>query len=216
MFVKENQPHLLCHIRNLFERAQRRTGELQVVDDPALMLRSLPVQGKRLRVVGDSDRRLVIVRAHSGDKGHGRYEERRLETLTVPSWAQSLDWPGAVQIFRIERFTRQQRTRKTRGDVVYGITSLSAKEAGPAQLLQLCRGHWSIENRLHWVRDVTFDEDRSTVRSRSIPQVMAALRNTVIGILRLAGHRNIAAACRSYANRAYQTVHMILKPPTFE
>lgn len=61
------------------------------------------------------------------------------------------------------------------------------------------REHWHIENKLHWVRDVTFDEDRSTVHSGHIPQVMAVMRNTAIGLLRLLGHTNIARACRQMA-----------------
>jgi len=67
------------------------------------------------------------------------------------------------------------------------------------RLLGLVRGHWSIENQSHWVRDVTFDEDRSQVRCGNIPQVMATLRNTAIGLLRWAGYTNIAAACRRLA-----------------
>jgi hypothetical protein len=84
-------------------------------------------------------------------------------------------------------------------EVVYGITSLSPERGTPEQLLALVRGHWQIENKLHWVRDVTFDEDRSQVRCGNIPQVIAALRNTTIGLLRWAGYSNIAAACRRFA-----------------
>jgi predicted transposase YbfD/YdcC len=71
------------------------------------------------------------------------------------------------------------------------------------------RGHWRIENRLHWVRDVTFDEDRSTVRCGSTPQVMVALRNTAIALARLAGHNNIAAACRQYAARPWAALALL-------
>jgi hypothetical protein len=86
-----------------------------------------------------------------------------------------------------------------RHEVVYGITSLSRERATAAQLLKLWREHWHIENKLHWVRDVTFDEDRSQVRVGHIPQVMAALRNTAISLLRVWGAENIAAACRRFA-----------------
>jgi hypothetical protein len=64
-------------------------------------------------------------------------------------------------------------------------------------------------NRIHWVRDVTFDEDRSTVRCGNIPQVMAALRNLAIGLARLAGHTNIAAACRHYAARPWAALALL-------
>ena len=83
--------------------------------------------------------------------------------------------------------------------MVYGVSSLVPERSTPAQLLAFVRGQWQIENRSHWVRDVTFDEDRSQVRCGSIPQVMAALRNTAIGLLRAAGYANIAAACRRFA-----------------
>jgi predicted transposase YbfD/YdcC len=80
-------------------------------------------------------------------------------------------------------------------ETAYYVTSLLAGEADPARLAELIRGHWGIENRLHWVRDVTFDEDRCQVRSA--PRVLAALRNLAIGALRHAGATNIAKALRS-------------------
>jgi predicted transposase YbfD/YdcC len=83
--------------------------------------------------------------------------------------------------------------------VAYAVTSLSPQKASPQRLLTLWRGHWGIENRLHWVRDVTFDEDRSAIRTGAAPQIMAALRNTVISMLRLAGSTNIAATLRRHA-----------------
>ena len=76
------------------------------------------------------------------------------------------------------------------------ITSLDAEQAGTEQLAGYIRGHWQIENRLHWVRDVTYDEDRSQVRTGSAPRVMASLRNLAISALRLNGHTNIASATR--------------------
>jgi hypothetical protein len=83
-----------------------------------------------------------------------------------------------------------------RTEVVYGITSLDAPRAGPARLAALVRGQWQIENRAHWVRDVTFDEDRSQIRTAHGPQVMATLRNLAISRLRQAGECNIAAGLR--------------------
>ncbi len=83
-----------------------------------------------------------------------------------------------------------------RTEVSYGITSLDPTRADPARLAALVRGHWEIEDRLHWVRDMTFDEDRSQVRTGHGPQVMASLRNLAISLLRQAGHRNIARGVR--------------------
>jgi predicted transposase YbfD/YdcC len=131
------------------------------------------------------------------DYGHGRIEQRRLQTSTV--LAGYSDWPGLAQVFQVERHVILLKTGEVREEVVAGVTSLAPERADAAQVLALVRGHWQIENRSHWVRDVTFDEDRSQVRCGSIPQVMAALRNTGIGLMRWAGYTNIAAACRRFA-----------------
>lgn len=88
--------------------------------------------------------------------------------------------------------------------MAYGVTSLPPTAAAPARLLALNRAHWAIENRLHWVRDVTFDEDRCRVRKGAGAHVMASLRNVAISLLRLAGAANIAQALRRCAwNRSH-------------
>jgi len=110
-------------------------------------------------------------------------------------------WPGLRQVLKLERMVTNKRTGEVRREVSYAITSLGPERAAPAELIKLWREHWHIENRLHWVRDVTFDEDRSQVRAGHIPQVMAALRNEAISLMRLMGANNIAAACRRYAAR---------------
>jgi len=102
-------------------------------------------------------------------------------------------------VLELRRVVTDKRTGKTRREVGYGITSLGPERATPAQLLRLWREHWHVENRMHWVRDVTFDEDRSQVRAGHAPQVMAALCDIAISVLRLSGAENIAAACRRYA-----------------
>lgn len=135
--------------------------------------------------------------AETVDCGHGRIEQRRLSASSALSDHEL--WPGLAQVFAIEREVRHEKSGKSSQEVVYGCTSLSKEQASAEVLLKLVRGHWTIENRSHWVRDVTFDEDRSQVRKGNIPQVMSALRNTVIGLLRKAGESNIAAACRKYA-----------------
>lgn len=90
-------------------------------------------------------------------------------------------------------------TGAVREETAYAITSLSSARATPLQLLTLWRQHWHIENKLHYVHDVTFGEDGSTVRAGRGPQLLATLRNTAIGVLRREGATNIAAACRRYA-----------------
>jgi hypothetical protein len=116
----------------------------------------------------------------------------------------------------VEREVVHLRTGEVEQETVYGVTSLEVGRADAGRLLQLVRHHWHIENRSHWVRDVTFDEDRSQVRVGSIPQVMAALRNTVIGLLRLNGATNIAAATRRMAARPAEALALLGISTTFK
>jgi len=145
--------------------------------------------------------------ARTVDIGHGRIEQRNI--TTSEALVGYNDWPGLAQVFELGRDVITQKTGKERAEVVYGVTSLRPERATPGRLLELVRGHWSIENKSHWVRDVTFDEDRSQVRCGNIPHVMAALRNTTIGLLRWAGHTNIAAACRRLAAQPVQALALI-------
>lgn len=129
----------------------------------------------------------------------GRIETRTLQSSeALAGWE---GWAGLAQVLRLTRTVTEKKTGQTRQEVVHALCSLSRKRATTAQLLAWWRGQWAIENRLHWVRDVTFGEDRSPVRTQRLPQVMAALRNTALGLLRLCGEENMAAACRRYAAR---------------
>jgi len=131
------------------------------------------------------------------DKGHGRIETRTIRTSTLLN--EYLDFPHIAQVFRIERTTTGLKGNNKSHDVAYGITSLTAADADPQRLLRLARGHWHIENSLFWVRDVTFDEDRSQIRTGSAPQAFAALRNLAISLFRLNGFTNMAATLRRHA-----------------
>jgi predicted transposase YbfD/YdcC len=110
---------------------------------------------------------------------------------------------------RIERITEILKSGKQRHEVVFGITSLTPKQASPERLLDLNRGHWSIENSLHYVRDTTFDEDRSQIRTKTAPQAMATLKNLAISILRLNSFTNIASALRHFAAQQNLTLALI-------
>lgn len=119
-------------------------------------------------------------KATTHDKGHGRLETRTIETLTeIPAW---LSWPGVEQICRITR-TRTIKD-KTSVEIVLAITSLTRLRADAKKVLSLTRQHWTIENRLHYVRDVSMGEDACRVRSGHAPQNLSALRNLVIGLIR--------------------------------
>jgi hypothetical protein len=136
------------------------------------------------------------------EKAHGRLERRTLTATTALN--EHLHWPGVGQVFQVVR----ERTVKgsTTREVAYGITSLSPQEANAERLLALNRGHWAIENRLFYVRDVTFGEDKCRVRTGNGPHMLAAVRNAAISLLRAVGITNIAAAVRQ---NAYQTNRLL-------
>lgn len=150
----------------------------------------------------------------AGDR-HGEREERRtLEASTeVVAYLgepeageadeeQIGDWPGLGQVCRVVReieVVSGTRAGETRREEAYALTSLPPEQANAARRLALWRGHWQLENSLHYVRDVTLGEDACQVRSGSAPAVFAACRNTTLNLLRRAGHANIAAALRRYA-----------------
>lgn len=145
--------------------------------------------------------------AETLDKGHGRIEWRHLTVSPIP--ADYLTWPGAQQVFRVERDTLLVKQQKPRHEVVYGITSLRPDQANAERLLALIRGHWTIENHSHWVRDVTFGEDASQVHKGTTPQMFAALRNATISLLRATGVSQIAATCRQFLAQPSKALQLL-------
>jgi predicted transposase YbfD/YdcC len=140
-----------------------------------------------------------IPAASSVSKDHGR---RAIKVALAPSWTE---FDGAAQVAQLRR-TVTKKGRKT-VEVVYLITS--DRRADPATLAAWVRGHWHIENKLHWVRDVTYQEDKSLVRTGNAPHVMASLRSLAISLLRLDGHANIAAANRHHARDPQRTLKLL-------
>ncbi|MCY4569827.1 MAG: transposase, partial [Candidatus Poribacteria bacterium] len=104
---------------------------------------------------------------------------------------------------------QQKNTRQVKCHVQYGITSLTPERASAADLLKLRREHWTIENKLHWIRDAVFREDASCVRTGVIPQVMAAMRNTALSVLRFTGHTKITDALQLFAAKPILAVNLI-------
>ena len=143
------------------------------------------------------------------DIGHGRRDKRTIRVLDAPA---DLGFPGAAQVFLVERYTTRTVRKRPKGSrrykrvqirsavAVLGVTSLSAREAAPEHLAGYVRRHWSIENKIHWVRDVTLREDASQVRKGLKFRIMATLRNLTIGLLRQAGYTRIAATIRKIRN----------------
>jgi predicted transposase YbfD/YdcC len=149
--------------------------------------------------------------AQEWDKGHGRIERRKLTTSSLLNGY--LKWPFLGQVFELERQITEARTQQTRLEKVCGLTSLSAAKADPGRLLQLTRGHWSIENGLHYRRDVTLGEDRCRMKSHTGAEALAVLNNLTLGLIRHAGWTNLAAARRYYAARRGAALQLIIRAP---
>jgi Transposase DDE domain len=135
-----------------------------------------------------------------------------LWALHDPEWNACLGWPSVAQLCRVERrreTLRGGRVVQAEAEVGYYVTSLPPERGGAAALLRLVRGHWGIENRTHWVRDVTFDEDRCQIRRGAAPQAFAACRNLAIALLRRRGHHNIAEALRTHAGRPRSAIALV-------
>jgi len=131
-------------------------------------------------------------------------EIRRLQVTTVTG----LGFPHATQAVRITRRVRPLTGRRWRTVTTYAVTSLTAAQARPGRLADWMRGHWGIE-ALHHLRDTTFAEDASQVRTGNAPRAMASLRNLAIGVLRRHGHRNIAAVLRRNARDAARVLPLL-------
>jgi len=171
VIVKRNQPTTLHAVATLF--AARA--------DAALAAASLPPWDMR--------------QTTTVEKGHGRVEVRRLAASTELN--DYLGWPFLAQVVMIARTWWERGVRHEA--VRYALTSLSPETADAGRLLMLARGHWQIENGVHYVKDVTLGEDRSTIRVGHGPSVMAILRDTVVGLLHRAGWRTIAERLRFFS-----------------
>jgi predicted transposase YbfD/YdcC len=147
----------------------------------------------------------IPVADHSHDKGHGRTESRTVKVTTV---ASGIGFPYARQAVQVTRRTRRGSGR-WRTETVYAVTDLDFDQISPAELADAIRAHWGVENRLHWVRDVTFAEDLSQVRTGAGPAVMATLRNLAISVHRLAGAANIAAASRRVSRHPARALRLV-------
>lgn len=124
------------------------------------------------------------------DKGHGRIETRTLTAQTLTPGQVS--FPFASQIFSVERIFTDYLGNLLSSEKVVGITSLTQTQASPERILNLNRGHWAIENQVHYVRDVSMGEDASRIRKGVGPRIMAIFRNLALSLFRTAGIKKIA------------------------
>jgi hypothetical protein len=144
-------------------------------------------------------------------RGHGRIDRHRVWTAPVPATTQ---FPYASRFVIVERESSTLDDVRVSIETRFYVTDLTEQEACVEHLLRLVKRHWSIES-LHWIRDNTFDEDRSQVRTGTLPRVLATLRNLAIGIIRHTTYRtvNIAAATRQLARQPDTTLDLLGIPP---
>lgn len=143
------------------------------------------------------------------DYQRGRIE-RRSRKVTTAMNAYLSHWPHLAQVAQLTRTGTVRSTNKTTEEVVYLITDLDPTAASPGRLLTLVRGHWTLENSLQYVRDVTFGEDRSQLRSGNAPHIMAALRNLVITLIHRQGANQIADTRRQFSYHPQQALKLLL------
>ncbi len=184
LVVKANQPTLSAAIATLFAQ-------------PPWLAHERAAEYQRHRTV---------------DKGPGRLETRVLEAS--PSLNEYLSWPGIGQVLRRTCRRVLLTTGEVSEEVTYAITSLTPREASAAKLETLWRGHWAIENKVHYVRDVTLGEDAGQAWTGQTPQALAALRNAVLNLLRLQGWTNMADALRHYAASVARVLALIGAVPS--
>ena len=170
--------------------------DIQLLFDPPATVAPLPLLDQR--------------EAHTCERGHGRVDDRR-QLCASTDLTGYLDWPGLAQVFRVAHTWRVGG--QTKGEMQYGITSLSPVAGPPECLLALKRGHWRIENHLHWVKEVTLGEDARLIHRGQGPTVMALLREATISVLRRAGIRQIAARLREHSQHPSAAIALVLNPP---
>ena len=190
--VKANQKQLYMDIRDLFE-------PFDETDPPE-------VEYRRFENLHTENQATLQTYTDTED-AKGRIITRTLTTSTLLT--QHTDWPGLQQVYQYTTHQEQKNTKKVKCHAQYGITSLTPERASAADLLKLQREHSTIENKLHWVRDVVFGEDASCVRTGVLPQVMAAMRNTALAVLRFTGNTKITDALQLFAAKPKLAVNLI-------
>ena len=180
--VKANHPQMQAAIADVFMPAPVSPGHSQI---------SLPE-----------------THAQTIDYARGRTEYRY---LTASSQLNDyLDWPHLGQVFRVQRVVHHHQTGKITYEVLFGLTSLTTKQITPDGLLHHIRQHWHIENRLHYVRDVTFREDACTIRHTKRQRLLASLNNLVIGVVRQTDFRYLPEARRYFSANYHEALQLLL------
>ena len=191
--VKENHKKMYEDIRQLFD-------PLSQTDPPE-------VEARRFENLHTQEE--AHLDTHTDvEKARGCITTRTVRASTLLT--DYIDWPGIAQVYRYQTHRENTKTGQISSHTQYCITSLSPEAASAKDLLKLQRGHWTIENKVHWIRDTTLGEDASQARTGNLPQVMAALRNTAMSVLRFNGRTKIAETMRLFASETKLAVNLIL------
>lgn len=150
-------------------------------------------------------------KAETWDKAHGRLEHRQITcSPELNEWFASR-WLGVAQVFRLERTTTLLKTGEVRLQIIYGISNLSLSQAPAPRMLELNRGHWGIENRLHWRRDVTLGEDTCQTRTGAAPGILACLNSAILSLMDRLGVRNVPRQARFFDAHVDQAIQALLR-----
>ena len=190
--VKENHKQMFNDIRELFE-------PLSETDDT-------DVEARRFENLHTQQGAHINTHTHV-ETSHGFTTTRTLTASTLLT--DYIKWPGLAQVYQYQSQRVNTKTGEITSQTQYGITSLSPQDASAEDLLKLRREHWTIENKVHWVRDAVLGEDASQARTGNLPQVMAALRNTAMSVLRFEGRTKISEAIRFFASKPILAVKLI-------
>jgi len=181
--VKDNQASLRAEIEAAFEIEEGKTALSAMKND--------------------------FTRAQTVEKGHGRIEARRLTATS--QMKGDLPWPYLEQVLKIERQVEDLSSGKQRREVSYGVSSLTTEEASASRLMEIVRGHWGIENGLHYRKDKTLGEDGCRLKRGEAAQAMAVINNLVVGLVLWQGSKNLAAARRHYNAYPLEALNLILR-----
>jgi predicted transposase YbfD/YdcC len=173
----------------------------------------LTVKGNQPTLYADletyfADPRARSLQAETVDRRRGRTEVRTIKVSTEMNAYLAATWPGIAQVAQLTRTVTKAGSTTT--EVVYLITTLTPRKASPERLLELNRGHWRIENGCHYVRDVSFGEDRSRLRTGNAPQILAAFRNLAITLIHRYGSCHIKATRRHFASCPREALALLI------
>ena len=205
-FCKEVLEHQADYALPVKENHKQMYDDIQQLFEPLSETDATDVETRRFENLHTQEGAHLHTYTHV-ETSHGLTTTRTLTASTLLT--DYIKWPGIAQVYQYQSQRENTKTAQISSQTQYGITSLSPEVASAEDLLKLRREHWTIENKVHWVRDTVLGEDASQARIGSIPQVIAALRNTAMSVLRFAGHTKISETIRFLASKPLLAVKLI-------